>query len=116
MSETRRTGERCNVCLDTDRSVTPGQRHQFLQMMQLHEDRVKVGVKDRVVAKLRRTTCSEGEVCPVCQDAAHRGIKRVALPCEHKFCEGCIIPWLKENRTCPSCRWEFPDAQVEVKR
>ncbi|XP_078264773.1 E3 ubiquitin-protein ligase DZIP3-like isoform X2 [Rhinoraja longicauda] len=37
------------------------------------------------------------------------------LPCAHKFHSQCIGPWLKEQRTCPTCRLhvvlrqEFPD-------
>jgi len=51
----------------------------------------------------------------VCQETGRGGGGRVLLPCGHKFCEGCVVPWLRENKTCPSCRWEFPDRDVEVK-
>lgn len=40
--------------------------------------------------------------CPICcevpGDIAH------ALPCRHEFCLGCILRWLRGNRTCPLCR------------
>lgn len=40
--------------------------------------------------------------CPICcevpGDIAH------ALPCQHEFCLGCILRWLRGTRTCPLCR------------
>ena len=76
---------------------------------------MRVGVKDAVVSRLRRVGCTDDEVCAVCQETGRGGGGRVLLPCGHKFCEGCVVPWLRENKTCPSCRWEFPDRDVEVK-
>jgi len=29
------------------------------------------------------------------------------LQCEHKFHGNCIIPWIRENSTCPICRQEL---------
>ena len=26
------------------------------------------------------------------------------LPCLHMFCEECILPWIKSNYTCPTCK------------
>ena len=31
----------------------------------------------------------------------------VALPCNHRFGDKCIITWIVERRTCPSCRREY---------
>lgn len=39
--------------------------------------------------------------CPICQDwvvAAH------ALTCGHMFCGLCLVTWLNQNQSCPSCR------------
>ncbi|KAG1678043.1 hypothetical protein FOA52_000839 [Chlamydomonas sp. UWO 241] len=39
--------------------------------------------------------------CPICQDwvtAAH------ALSCGHMFCGLCLVTWLNQNQSCPSCR------------
>jgi hypothetical protein len=30
------------------------------------------------------------------------------LSCHHKYCQHCIIQWLKLVNTCPMCRIEFP--------
>ena len=55
--------------------------------------------------------------CAICQDGFKLGEKVIRLPCSeegHFFhnkvddqCLG-IMPWLKENNTCPICRYEFP--------
>ena len=47
--------------------------------------------------------------------------KYISLPCDndHFFhiesCENCegILPWLKENNTCPICRYELPVEEPE---
>lgn len=45
-------------------------------------------------------------------DAFKRGTHITQLPCEHRFCHGCIRKWLHDHRTCPVCRYEFPDCQT----
>lgn len=31
----------------------------------------------------------------------------ITLPCKHPFHSSCILPWLKQNGTCPSCRYQL---------
>lgn len=31
----------------------------------------------------------------------------VTLPCKHPFHSPCITPWLKQNGTCPTCRYQL---------
>ena len=31
----------------------------------------------------------------------------ITLPCKHPFHSPCIVPWLKQNGTCPSCRYQL---------
>ena len=55
--------------------------------------------------------------CSICMDKFKLNDKVLILPCgeqKHYFhcdysetCSG-ILPWLKENNTCPICRYEFP--------
>lgn len=47
--------------------------------------------------------------CQICLDSFKRGTKILELPCEHGFCLTCIRRWLHNHRTCPVCRFEFPD-------
>jgi len=58
--------------------------------------------------------------CAICQDNFKMGEKVLKLPCqdphyyhfesEAEICEG-ILPWLKDNNSCPICREEFPEEQ-----
>ena len=61
---------------------------------------------------------SDNIQCAICQETIKNGSKALKLPCPdtpHYFCLGdepekCdgIKPWLKENNTCPICRFELP--------
>lgn len=45
--------------------------------------------------------------CPICsEDFAVEG-EVLALPCNHIFCEACVVPWLDMKKTCPICRFEL---------
>ena len=56
--------------------------------------------------------------CAICQDKFKMGEKVLKLPCQDphyyhfesdkELCEG-ILPWLKDNNSCPICREEFPE-------
>ncbi|GLI71449.1 hypothetical protein VaNZ11_016664 [Volvox africanus] len=48
--------------------------------------------------------CEPGELCTVCHDAFEHGAEVVELPCRHCFHEDCIMPWLRQQNTCPVCR------------
>jgi len=64
-------------------------------------------------------------MCSICQDSLKKGTKSYKLPCPdnaHYFCIGdnpdeCsgILPWLKDNNTCPICRHELPLEEVVEK-
>ena len=44
------------------------------------------------------------EACSICQDDFAEGDKWVQMPCGHFFHGDCLMPWLKEHNTCPTCR------------
>lgn len=58
--------------------------------------------------------------CAICQDNFKMGEKVLKLPCQDphyyhfesdkELCEG-ILPWLKDNNSCPICREGFPEEQ-----
>lgn len=45
------------------------------------------------------------EECSICLDK--NNIEWVSLPCEHKFHENCLSPWIYTNLNCPICRRDF---------
>jgi len=79
------------------------------------------------VDKLEKVTITNEDVdnnlcCAICQDSFKMGEKAIKLPCKdpHYFhyqssedvCEG-ILPWLKDNNSCPICREKFPEEEEE---
>lgn len=39
--------------------------------------------------------------CAICQDDFSRPL---LLPCQHIFCENCVLQWFDRQNTCPLCR------------
>lgn len=51
---------------------------------------------------------SEDELtCTVCLDIVNRGEIVRSLPCLHQFHADCIDPWLREQGTCPICKFRM---------
>lgn len=46
--------------------------------------------------------------CCICLTDIAKGEKTVLLPCGHMFHWKCCHSWLKDNNTCPVCRFELP--------
>jgi hypothetical protein len=42
--------------------------------------------------------------CTICLEKWHQGETITKLNCQHSFCKGCIVQWLKMHNTCPLCR------------
>lgn len=38
------------------------------------------------------------------------------MPCQHVFCEGCILSWLDRDNSCPLCKYELPTDSVVYER
>ena len=58
------------------------------------------------------------ENCSVCKDDYEISQLVIKLPCKHVFHEECIMPWLKERNSCPTCRNELPtdDPDYEARK
>lgn len=73
---------------------------------------VSKGLSKEDLDKIKSKTLSEKpeqETCPVCQEPFIIGQTNVSeLICDHLYCTECILPWLKDNKTCPICRTEQP--------
>lgn len=58
------------------------------------------------------------ENCSVCKDDFEISQMILKLPCKHIFHEECIMPWMKERNSCPTCRFELPtdDPDYEARK
>ena len=77
-------------------------------------------VKELEKVIITNENVDNGLCCAICQEEFKMGERAIRLPCKdpHYFhCEtsedicGGIIPWLKDNNSCPVCREEFPEEE-----
>lgn len=56
--------------------------------------------------------------CSVCKEEFEIDQDLIGLPCKHVFHDQCILPWLKERNSCPTCRFELPtdDKDYEARK
>eukprot|EP01061_Rhynchopus_euleeides_P000039 TRINITY_DN10039_c1_g1_i1.p1 TRINITY_DN10039_c1_g1~~TRINITY_DN10039_c1_g1_i1.p1 ORF type:complete len:259 (+),score=51.73 TRINITY_DN10039_c1_g1_i1:36-779(+) len=52
--------------------------------------------------------CHGASSCSVCQEDYSAKELVADLPCAHRFHSHCIVPWLLNHSTCPTCRFELP--------
>jgi len=59
--------------------------------------------------KLTRQTAHRSEGCAVCQEDnfGENDESVTRLPCGHQFHRDCVVQWLENNNTCPTCRHEL---------
>ncbi|EIE26699.1 hypothetical protein COCSUDRAFT_59218 [Coccomyxa subellipsoidea C-169] len=84
-------------------------------MLALDEGNPRRGVRRTVMDQLPTACAGKADLsceCHICMDCFSRGTHMTRLPCEHRFCSTCIRKWLHDHRTCPVCRYEFPDCQT----
>lgn len=65
-----------------------------------------------VIASLPRRVIKAEEVqedfeCAVCQEGFEAGSQVIQLPCSHDYHDACILPWIENRNTCPTCRYEM---------
>ena len=46
----------------------------------------------------------DSKSCPICLEEFLPETKTKQLACGHKYCEPCLMKWLKDHATCPICR------------
>lgn len=67
--------------------------------------------EEQVVAT--RAECAQ---CAICMCAFERGDRVMHLLCRHPFHDDCVLPWLKQTSTCPSCRFQLPTDDRKFER
>ena len=77
------------------------------------------GIKDSILSKLKQFKMNkkymkkgkDGKLelpsCCICLSEIEKGKETMLLPCGHMFHYKCCLNWLKNNNTCPMCRFEI---------
>eukprot|EP00941_MAST-03F_sp_MAST-3F-sp1_P004116 g4116.t1 len=68
------------------------------------------GCSDEVLDKIHCVTwgdCCTSEACSVCREHFYAKEEVSTLPCGHRFHKACVSKWLKQNATCPVCRFNI---------
>jgi len=77
------------------------------------------GIKESVLSKLKQFKMNkkymkkgkDGKLelpsCCICLSEIEKGKETMLLPCGHMFHNKCCLNWLKNNNTCPMCRFEI---------
>lgn len=64
--------------------------------------------KERLDFKRKLSESIESHTCSICIEDYSEDEQLVQLPCEHIFHKDCIMPWIEQHNTCPTCRYELP--------
>jgi hypothetical protein len=59
----------------------------------------------------KQETSNSNEECPICLESLitvdvknNNDLQTICeLPCQHCYCESCIMPWIKKSPKCPLC-------------
>ena len=77
------------------------------------------GIKDSILSKLKQFKMNKKYMkkgkdgkyelpsCCICLSEIEKGKETMLLPCGHMFHSKCCLNWLKNNNTCPMCRFEI---------
>lgn len=66
------------------------------------------------IEALPTVTTEENMLCIICLEDTEIGSEVKKMPCEHKFHNDCIVPWLKLHSSCPVCRFQMPFDESKV--
>jgi hypothetical protein len=94
-------------------NVNNSNNFNFYNPYQNLED-VKKPVKniDLVAPIVLYNSIPEDTYCSICQDKISSNPRKTL--CNHYYCSDCLIPWLKINKTCPSCLADLENLNKEV--
>jgi len=75
-------------------------------------------VEDLPRLPISRAHTDAHEGCSVCKEEYVLGEPVLQVPCAHLFHGDCLLPWLRQHNSCPTCRFELPtdDAAYEARR
>ena len=70
----------------------------------------KLTINESKYLELPLNENEEYKICSICKE----DMKDICLlRCNHVLCLNCIIKWMKENKSCPFCRLDLSDIELE---
>lgn len=111
--------------LDSDTaSSTPSMTEEEINALPVHTYKVAVPTKDDAAgiesssgaAEIKQDSegvegrlqgSEDGLTCTICLDQVNKGDLVRSLPCLHQFHANCIDPWLRQQGTCPVCKFRM---------
>lgn len=70
------------------------------------EQNKKIKELEKILKSIDEEKKENAEICAVCREECENSDKH-KTECGHVFHLGCLMPWLKNNNTCPCCREEL---------
>lgn len=93
------------------------------QLFQQHQPQgpppaAKKAVENLPMIQIQAKHVEDKAECAVCKDEFKEGENAANLPCGHLYHKDCIVPWLEQHNTCPTCRYELEveDPELEAER
>ena len=77
------------------------------------ENLENIKISQGEIDELKKSNCID---CSVCKDEFELSQVLKKLPCSHLFHVDCLIPWLKQRNSCPTCRFELPTDDVDYEK
>lgn len=64
--------------------------------------------KKEAVGAMPTVKVKDNLQCSICLEEFGFGADAKEMPCNHKFHDACIFPWLELHSSCPVCRYQLP--------
>ncbi|TYJ42017.1 hypothetical protein E1A91_A03G059400v1 [Gossypium mustelinum] len=110
--------------LDSDNiSTTPSMSEEEINALPVHKYKVpgtesagtlpKQASSSSAPVEPKQDSRNDELTCTICLDQVNRGELVRSLPCLHQFHASCIDPWLRQQGTCPVCKFKMGSRRQE---
>jgi hypothetical protein len=95
----------------------------FFSPPQVHKPRASESALQKLpIVTITKEHVDSQASCPIClepfplsveQEENKEKVSVRQMPCNHIFCESCLFQWLRQNNSCPLCRKEIEETEVQ---
>ena len=71
-----------------------------------HPPASKAAIESLEKAFYNSGVCKESG-CTICKEDYKENEAVILMPCKHCYHPDCLIPWLEQHNSCPSCRYKL---------